>query len=172
MRLMEDATVILDLDFLSLFFPVLGIMCRSLGATTPMPEGLFHVRAMYEEVQRRLGRIAQKVRTEAGREELAYWRARIEFSLGALIEKGEIHEAGVQMHAAKQSEDAEVKGRHLREAERLYGCAIEAGERGLQAMVGHIRDDSDRACVAAYYHFFVREVREKAAEMLTEASAR
>ena len=43
MDLLEKVTVILDLDFLSLFFPVLGIALQSLEAEAPMPEGLFHV---------------------------------------------------------------------------------------------------------------------------------
>ena len=52
MRVLEDSTIILDLDFRSLFFPVLGIMCRPLEAEEPMPVGLYHVRAMYEQCRR------------------------------------------------------------------------------------------------------------------------
>ena len=43
-RILEDATIILDLDFLSLFFPVLGIMCRAMDEEAPMPVGLFRAR--------------------------------------------------------------------------------------------------------------------------------
>lgn len=44
--------------------------------------------------------------------------------------------------------------------------AVEAGERALSAAAAQVRDDSDRSSLAAYYHFFVREVREKSAELL------
>lgn len=99
-QILEDATVILDLDFLGLFFPVLGIMCRSFRATAPMPEGLFHVRAMYEEAQRMLARVKEKVRSDAGKAELAYWQARLELAVQALIEKDRVHEAGIRRHCS------------------------------------------------------------------------
>ncbi len=166
MRILEDATVILDLDFLSLFFPVLGIMCRSFRATAPMPEGLFHVRAMYEEAQRMLARVEEKVRSEAGRAELAYWQARLEFAVQALIEKDRVHEAGIRIHAAHEAGSPEAKAGYLAEVEQFYQLAVEAGEKAIRAMASQVRDDSDRSSLAAYYHFFVREVREKAAEVL------
>ena len=166
MRLLEDATVILDLDFLSLFFPILGIMCRSLEAEAPMPEGLFHIRAIYEEAGRILKRVEPKVSSRAGKTELAYWQSRLEFAIQALIEKERVHQGGMQIHAARRAADEEEKQHFLTEAENHYQRAVEAGEAAVRAVASQIRDDSDRSTLAAYYHFFVREVREKAAELL------
>ena len=168
MSLLEDATVVLDLDFLSLFFPVLGIVCRSLETDAPMPEGLFHVRALYEEAQHILNRLEPEVPT-AGKPELAYWQSRLEFAVQALVEKELIHEGGMQIHAARRAPDEEARERHLARAEEFYHRAIAAGEAALRATASQIRDDSDRSTLAAYYHFFVREVKEKAAELLAGA---
>jgi hypothetical protein len=167
--LLEDATLILDLDFLSLFFPVLGIMCRTLETDAPMPEGLFHVRALYEEAGRLLDRAESSITSSSGQAELAYWQSRIDFTIQALIEKERIHEGGMKVHAARRASDGEAKETYLREAEESYQRAVEAGESALRATSSQIRDDSDRATLAAYYHFFVREVREKAAELLAGA---
>jgi hypothetical protein len=164
MRLLEDATVILDLDFLSLFFPVLGIMDHALNAETPMPEGLFHVRALYEEAQRLLERAAAKA--ASGRSELAYWQSRLEFAVQALIEKEKAHEGGLQLHASRRAADEQSRRRHLEAAAAHYRQAMAAGEAALRAAAAQVRDDSDRATLAAYHHFFVREVSAKAAELL------
>ncbi|MFH1570578.1 MAG: hypothetical protein ABIL09_21490, partial [Gemmatimonadota bacterium] len=166
LRLEEDATVVLDLDFLSLFFPVLGILLRSLEAEQPMAEGLFHVRAMYEQARRLLERAAPTVTTETGRAELAYWRSRLDFAVGALVEKEWIHEGGVRVHAARRASGEEDRERLMAEAGACYDRALAAGEAALRAMAAQVRDDSDRSSLAAYYHFFVREVREKAAGIL------
>ena len=166
MRLLEDATVILDLDFLSLFFPVLGIVSGGMEGNAPMPEGLFHVRAMYEQAQRLLARAEGKVTGEAGRAELAYWRSRLEFGVQALIEKDLLHEGGMALNAARGAQDEPARGEHLAAARKAYQAAVEAGERALRATASQVRDDSDRTTLAAYYHFMVREVRERAAELL------
>ena len=169
LSLLEDATLILDLDFLSLFFPVLGIMCRTLETDTPMPEGLFHVRALYEEAGRLLDHAESNITSSSGRAELAYWQSRIDFTVQALIEKEELHNGGMKVHAARITSDTGAEETYLREAEACYQRAVEAGEIALRATASQIRDDSDRATLAAYYHFFVREVREKAAELLAGA---
>lgn len=169
MALLEETTVILDLDFLSLFFPVLGIMLRSLEAEAPMPEGLFHVRATYEQVARLLERAEAEVTAPAGQVELAYWRSRLEFATQALVEKECVHEGGVRIHAARKLGDAAGREQLMAEAESWYNRAVAAGEAALGATASQIRDESDRNNLAAYYHFFVREVREKAAELLAGA---
>ena len=169
MDLLEEATVILDLDFLSLFFPVLGIALRSLEAEAPMAEGLFHVRATYEQARRLLERAEPGVTALAGRAELAYWRSRLDFAVQALVEKEWVHEGGVRIHAARRAEDEAERRRLMSEAEGCYDRAIAAGEEALRAMAAEVRDDSDRSSVAAYYHFFVREVRERAAELVSGA---
>jgi len=166
LRLQEDATVILDLDFLSLFFPVLGILLRSLEAEEPMAEGLFHVRAIYEQARRLLDRAVPHVTGEAGRAELAYWRSRLDFAVEALVEKEWIHEGGVRVHAARRSSGDGERERRMAEAKACYQKALTAGEAALAAMASQVRDDADRTSLAAYYHFFVREVRERAAQIL------
>ncbi|MFC1525726.1 hypothetical protein ACFL6X_02825 [Candidatus Latescibacterota bacterium] len=166
MGLLEEVTVILDLDFLSLFFPVLGIMLRHLEAGAPMAEGLFHVRATYEQANRMLTRAASAVETEAGHRELAYWQARLTFAIEALREKEEVHEGGVCVQAARATDDDHERARLMAAARARYQRGVEAGEAALQATASRVRDDSDRSSLAAYYHFFVREVRGKADQVL------
>lgn len=166
MQLLEDATVILDLDFLSLFFPVLGIMCRTMESDAPMPEGLFHVRAMYEQARRIVERVDDRVSTEAGSAELAYWRSRLEFAVQALVEKDHLHEAGQHLHQARRAEADDSRDQHLAAARQLYELAVQAGEAAIRATAAQVRDDSDRSTLAAYYHFFVRQVREMADRLL------
>jgi len=167
--LLEETTIILDLDFLSLFFPVLGIVLRTLEAETPMPEGLFHVRATYEQVDRLLERAEAEVTAPAGKAQLAYWRSRMEFAVQALVEKEWVHKGGVRIHAARASEDAAERECEMAAAQQCYDRAVAAGEAALRATAAQIRGESDRNNLAAYYHFFVREVREKAAELLAGA---
>jgi len=62
--------------------------------------------------------------------------------------------------------DRESRERLLDEGRAFYDQAIAAGEAALRATAAQIRDDSDRSTLAAYYHFFVREVKEKVAELL------
>ena len=163
MQLLEDATLILDLDFLSLFFPVLDIMTSYMEADAPMPEGLFHVRALYEQARRLLDQAKGRTTAEAGRADLAYWRSRLDFSIQALIEKEQLHQAGMQLHAARRATDEEEKERRLAAARSLYEQAVAEGEKGLRAMAAQVRDESDQNSLAAYYHFFVRQVRQRAA---------
>lgn len=139
LRLEEDATLILDLDFLSLFFPVLGILLRSMEAEAPMAEGLFHVRALYEEAQRLLDRAAPQVANPAGQAELAYWRSRLEFAVQALIEKEQLHEGGMALWAARRGEGAEREAQ-LARAGALRTCS--GGRRRRDA--GHGRPGAGR----------------------------
>ena len=170
MRVLEDATVILDLDFLSLFFPVLGIMSRPLEAEEPMPVGLHHVRAMYEQ-SRRILLGAQQARPglTAGKSHLDYMASRLDFAIQALTEKERLSDGSVHVRdarAAREAGDPDLSDEHLTEARDLFDLAIESGEAALRASASQVRDDSDRACLAAYYHFFVREVRERTSAVL------
>ena len=47
--------------------------------------------------------------------------------------------------------------------------AIRAGEEALRATALQLRDETDVNTLAAYYHFFVREVRQRSAELLSGA---
>ena len=57
---------------------------------------------------------------------------------------------------------------HLAQARDLFDRAIESGAAALRASASQVRDDSDKACLAAYYHFFVREVRERTSAVLAD----
>jgi hypothetical protein len=166
MRILEDATVILDLDFLSLFFPVLTIMCRELGDNTPMPQGLLHVRAMYQAVDNLFAHVERLVTTRSGRAELAYWRQRVVFAIEALNEKAHLHEGSIKLAAAKRSRSKRAKADHRAQAKQSFAKAIAAGEAAIRAMASEVRDDSDRAGLATHYHLFVRDVREQTAKAL------
>jgi hypothetical protein len=169
MRMLEDATVILDLDFLSLLFPV-PTTTWVRQANHPMAEGLFHVLAQYRSARSLLERAGNLEGPEARRPDLAYWISRLDFAIHALDEIRILHEARMAREAAVAARkygngsEAEV---HLGQARKLYADAVAAGESALRAAAANIRDDSDRGAVAAYYHFMVREVKEKAAEVLS-----
>jgi hypothetical protein len=113
-----------------------------------------------------LERAASKVVTEAGRRELVYWQSRVEFAVQALIEKEMLHEGGVCLHTGRQAADRETRRDQLDAAQRHFRLAVAAGERAVRATASQIRDDCDRNTLAAYHHFFVREVRARAAELL------
>ncbi len=134
-----------------------------------MAEGLFHVRATYEQVGRLLERAEAGVTAPAGKTELAYWRSRLGFAVQALVEKEWVHEGGVRIHAARQTEDDGERDRLKVEAAGCYDQAVAAGEAALRAMASQVRDDSDRSSLAAYYHFLVRQVREAAVPLLAGA---
>ena len=90
--------------------------------------------------------------------------SRLDFAIQALTEKELLSDGSVHVReakAAREAADPDSSGEHLRQARDLFERAIKAGEAALTAAAAHIRDDSDRASVAAYYHFFVREVRER-----------
>ena len=170
MSILEDATVVLDLDFLSLFFPALGIMCRAIESEEPMPVGLHHVRAAYEECRRTLLRERDRV-APAGQSSLAYMISRLDFSVHALVEKELLSDGSVHVRKARdagESGDTAAAEENLARARDLYRRAVEAGEDAIRAAATQVRDDSDRACLAAYYHFFVREVRERVSEVTAQ----
>ena len=171
MRLLEDATIILDLDFLSLFFPVLGIMCRALDAEEPMAVGLHHVSAMYDECRRILVRQQNMLSAPSADDRLAYMMGRLDFAINALKEKELLSDRSVHVRRAliaREAGEDSVAQERIANAEGLFTRAIGAGEAALHAAAAHVRHDSDRASIAAYYHFFVREVRERTAAILKE----
>jgi hypothetical protein len=168
MRMLEDATVVLDLDFLSLAFPVPGsIWARQ--ANRPMAEGLFHVLATYESVRRLLQRVRDLPGPKVRNSNLAYWIGRLTFAIQLLEEIRLLHEGKMALEATA---DARKEGKrsdasaHLGRAASAYEAAVAAGESALVAMAAHVRDDSDRGAIAAYYHYMVREVRAKAREVV------
>ncbi len=147
LRLLEDATLILDLDHLSLFFPVKDNMAKRFFAArdTVMTDQLWHVKSTYAEVGSLLA-AARKVVSVRGSSHLDYWIGRITFSERALGGLAAIEE-GNRAHA---------NGNRKR-ARSCYAAAIAAFESALQALADNIRDDSDRGALAVYYDSWVRE---------------
>jgi len=174
MRMLEDATVVLDLDFLGLLFPVLTIMRENVESDKKMAEGLFHIRAIYEEARLTLERLRKLPGPPARDGNLAYWISRLDFSIHALREIELLHDGGVEVHAAKAAREAggqKAASKHLKLARDNYGNAIAEGEAALRASASNVRDDSDRSSLAAYYHFLVREVKQMTREFLGSAES-
>ena len=162
MRMLEDATVLLDVS-ISLLFPVLGIMTRFIESDHVMPEVLFHVRATYEQARRVLERLRDLPGPSARGSNLAHWISRLDFSIHALREVELLCEGGLEVHAAKaaaESGDGNAASEHLARARDVYSRAVAEGGAAMEATAGSVRDDSDRATLAAYYHFLVREVKQ------------
>lgn len=148
LHLLEDATLIMDLNHLCFMFPAGGIMCGNVGKgnTALMDESLWHVKAIYDEVFT----ILSKLLTDAplkgkGREEAAYFSARVEFAR-SILEGIRLLEQG---NGAAGHDGA---GASYREAVACF-------EKGLNALAGNVRDDSDIAVLAIYYHLLVRETK-------------
>jgi hypothetical protein len=154
MLLLEDATVLLDIG-LGPFFPVSGVMDKFIRSKTQMPEIYFHVRAIYEQVLRIFRQAESTVITVSGKKYLSYWMARMEFSIHAFNETELLCEGGSA---------AETK--HTALAKEFYDRAVLEGEAALKALAGNVWDDSDRSTLAAYHHFFVREVKMISADYL------
>ena len=169
MRMLEDVTVVLDLDFLGLFFPVLTHMSARARSTEVMAEGLFHVRAAYEQARRILSRLRQQPGPAARREDLEYWLGRLDMSIHALREVELLSAGGVSIQSAR-TEPGAADG-HIAHASACYRDAIESGEAAIRSAAAIIRDDSDRYSTAAYYHFWVREVREETQAILRSVQA-
>ena len=173
MHILGDATVILDLDFLTLLFPVLGIMEGHLTSERPMAEGLFHVLAMYELAGAMLHRLVGLPGPASRQSNLSYWTGRLDFSIHALREIELLCEGGIQLAGAKaalEPADQQSACKKLARSRELYNRAIAEGEAALEALAANVRDDCDRASLAAYYHFLVREVKQKAGELLSGIS--
>jgi hypothetical protein len=167
MRLLEDATILLDVDFFYLFFPVLGIMCLPLDAEEPqpMPLGLLHVLASYEECRRILVRLQCRLTAPSAEDRLAYMIGRLDFAIGALREKQLLSDGSVAIRKAQEAGDDAVARQQVALARDCFTRAIQAGRDALHA-ANRVAHDTDRACVVAYYHLMVREVSERTNEIL------
>ena len=172
-RMLEDATVILDLDFLSLFFPVPGILVGNVRATKPMPEGVYHILATYESAYTILNSLRDLPGPAVRRSNLNYWLSRMEFAIHTLHEMRLLHNGGLALHAASEARkkgDEIAATEHGKRAARAYQQAIASGETALSAAAENVRDDSDRGCLAAYYHFLVREIKQAVQDVLEKAN--
>lgn len=160
MRLLEDATTLLEVEPGGNLFPVPGIMRYHVTADSPAPGLLSHVRALYEEVRRILERVRDLPGSAVRASNLDYRISRMTFAEKVLNEIDLLHKAGIEVHqAARECADADASGKHVARARELEDRAIAAGEAAVRAAASEVRDSSDRGGVAAYYHLLVREVR-------------
>lgn len=167
MRMLEDATTLLDVDHFYLFFPILDIMCLPFDHPGPMPVALLHVRALYRQCRRVLERLYDKTTATGGDRRLAYMIGRLDFSIGALTEKQLLHAGHDAAEAARTAEDATAKARHITDAKEQFAQALSAGRAALTAM-DRVAHDTDAACVIAYHHLFVRQVEERTGNIVAE----
>jgi hypothetical protein len=174
MRMLEDATVLLDVDFHVLFWPRQGTMDKFIESDKPMAEGLFHIRATYEQAHRMLERLRELPGPPARHGNLAYWISRLVFSIHAFREAELLSDGGTAVHAAiaaGQSNDSATASRQITRARDCYDQAIREGEAATRAIASELRDDSERSTRAAYYHYFVREVKQGTEAFLQSAES-
>lgn len=153
LRMLEDATVILDLR-MGPFFPVHNVMRHFLDHANPITTDYCHVAAMYESVQYLLDRVAAlEGGSPAKAANLAYWKSRLSFATNALNAVRFLQEAGV----ALADKDAAERQHGITLAEQ----AVAHFRTALKAMAEHVRDDSDRGALAAYNCFLLREVAQE-----------
>jgi len=173
MRLLEDAMIILEVSFLSSFFPVLGVMTHNVKSDLGAAEGMMHVRALYEQALHILERLTGLPGPEARVANVEYWIGRLRFAVDVLSEVEFLRRGGVEVHAAvaaRAGEEGREAGERLARARDLYDRGIARGEAGLRALAANVRDDSDRGTLACYYHVLVREVKQTAAEFIEAAA--
>ena len=139
-------------------------------AEEPMPVGLYHVRAMYEQCRRILSRQQALPAQPAGGPHLAYMVSRLDFAIQALVEKELLSDGSMSARRGPRGRPVttDFSDDHLRQARDLFERAIESGEAAVRASASQVWDDSDRASLATYYHFFVREVRARNSAVLEE----
>jgi len=160
-RMLEDATTLLEVEPGGNLFPVPGIMRHHVTADSPAPDPLSHVRALYEEVRHILARLRDLPGSAVRASNLDYWISRMTFAAEVLSEIDLLHKAGVEVHqAARECADADVSRKHIARARELYDRAVAAGAAAVTAAASEVRDSSDRGGIAAYYHLLVREVRQ------------
>ncbi len=174
MRMLEDATVLVDVDFHIIFFAVQRVMDKFIKSDKPMAEGMFHIRAIYEQAHRMLEGLRELPGPPARHGNLAYWISRLVFSIHAFREAELLSEGGTAVHAAiaaGRSNDSATASWQMSHARECYEQAIREGEAAVRTIAGEVRDDSDRSTLAAYYHYFVREVRQGAESFLRTAES-
>ena len=152
MRLLEDATLLLDVNHLGLLFQIKDCMSSRIGKDKEgvMTETLWHVLSTYAEVRVILSKTLSGIKSEAGRKHMQYWIGRMEFSENILLGISQIDEGN---HALKGIDHdlARVK----------FDQALASFRQALESLSRNVRDDSDRATLAVYYDILVREAGRK-----------
>lgn len=145
-RLMEDATLLLDIE-LGILLPDTGIITRRMGpGRTISPPLLDHAANAFAEAKARLRLAGEAGIAAGGRSHHAYALARLSFAIRTLAGLKRV-EAGNRSLAAGKRNEALVR----------YGEAIAEFRTALAHTATCVRDDSDRAILAAYYDLLVRE---------------
>lgn len=153
LRMLEDATVILDL-LMGPLFPVHDVMRLCLRQSNSVKQDYCHVAAIYESVRRLLERIGDlDGGSTAGPANLAYWQSRLTFAIHSLHAFRLLQEAGT----ALADDDVVDPQRGIALAEQ----AVAHFRTALKAMAEHVRDDSDRGALAAYNCFLLQEVEQE-----------
>jgi hypothetical protein len=149
MRLLEDATVILDMNHLGFMFPVQDCMTSRMGADKGqvMTEDLWHVLSLYEEVKAILSKTLPSIQSEAARAHMRYWIGRLDFGVQILFGMACIGDGNV---ALKDGDETLARAK--------YDEALVNFRQALEALAHNVRDDSDRGTLAVYYDMLVREV--------------
>ena len=166
MRLLEDATLLMEKNCLLLLFAVPGIMNRFLKPRQGYRQTITLVREIYQQCQIILDNLMDQVDSASGKDNMAYWQSRLTFAIEALSEALLLSDGASALDLARQAESSERIAVCVSEASKAFEQAVQAGKKALQAVADNIRDDSDRGTVAAYYHFLVREVSEATARLL------
>jgi hypothetical protein len=158
MRLLEDATIILDLHHLGMLFPTKDCLSSRVGKDKGeiVTESLWHVLSTYEEVRAILSKTLSGIKPEKARAYMQYWIGRMDFSINILLGMSRIDDG----NNAVRNSDNEM-------ARDNYGEALDSFRQALQSLSQSVRDDSDRATLAVYYDILVREVGKTVTDILT-----
>lgn len=160
-RLIEDATLLLDIE-LSVMLPLKGMMTHRVASAKPaMPAILWHVLNLYAEAGVLFAEAASVVEPGAAAGHLAYWGARTRF--GFFVLKG--------MGAIQQGNERLASG-DREQALAAYETAIGLFRTALEHQAICVRDDSDRALLAVYYHLLVRDMEPAVRTALRSADSR
>ncbi|MAE63291.1 MAG: hypothetical protein CMJ18_03390 [Phycisphaeraceae bacterium] len=155
LRMLEDATVILDLR-LGPLFPVNDIMRQWLQRSAPVEADYCHVLAIYESVRGLLEQVrALGSGPPSKAPNLDYWLSHVKFSIHALHAFRLLQEAGADLASETESD----RQRGMATAQR----ATDHARTALRTMADQMRDDSDRGALAAYNQFMLREVEQEIA---------
>jgi hypothetical protein len=165
MNQLQQMTFLLHTEYLSLFFPVPTIMARHLDITDPMEVGLYHVCGL---LQRCKDLFKEMTALPKGSDAIDFWLARIDFSLALFEESLALRAAARLYKSFFEHNELDEKSKCRREFEENISKALNIGKDACQILASHIRNDSNRGLLAAYNRFMLREVQEKAEELLNK----
>jgi len=150
-KLLEDATVILDIDMVGIF-PNKNCISTGIGKDKDniMSENFKVVLSIYKEVRHIFLKLFSSVESPQARSHTLYWIGRMDFSINILcgisiIEKG----------------NRKLRDNDMEFAKKLYNDAISNFTKALEIISENVKDDSDKGTLAIYYDVLIREVRKK-----------